>query len=368
MLKKALLATALAACLPLPSWAQNQPTPSLPSHGVPATSDLFPCQSPAGTLLNYCTVGSLFQQAGNAYWYSNDATAGIINRLNNRVFVGGATANDGKNLPTAQDWLTQAQVGFGFPDASYGYVEAAQAAVLTSATNTTAHYAIVGAARVVDGQNGGGTGVSGLCVGQSTTNTNACFGGYFESTLLNASAAAEGVEIDVRNSTGGAPVTPTPNTQSNLNGLQLACGGQYPTSATNCGAAINTWNNPGAWIAGWNVGTSALKSGAPLINAPTGHAIQWINSSGATTGSVTSSGVNVTITAGSSGVIVAGSPVQLPSFTYPSLPGCTSSTVGSMILAAGVASPTYNASLSSGAYSEPAVCTYSGSAYAWTYH
>jgi hypothetical protein len=221
-----------------------------------------------------------------------------IHRLNDRVFIGDATFNDGANPNNHADWLT----AFRVP-------------LLGSGTNMPGQLSVL-----VGGEEFGATGLlagsqslhfaaaTQSCIGAEavvvnnhpTLATNA-WGAYVEAHHTSAAVNQTfGVEIDVR--TTFASQASHPYQQGTVVGLQIGAGaGVTSTGQFSASTAIEVVDNPMPWQSGIVFSSTALV-GADGVSAGNAnaillgkdHALQWYGSSGVATGRVVGRGTSAT--------------------------------------------------------------------------
>ena len=210
----------------------------------------------------------------------------IIHRLNDRVFVGAATDNDGKHTNVVKDWM--------------------ETLIPTSTSNsqlvslaTLGQVGVFGGSRSSDvtaeGNADGTIGIMGFGIHDDTVTVRGAHGGYFEGWLRNGAAigagkAASGVEIDIVNQHSGASavdITPYAMFPAGLtNALWLASGGAKP-SVFDSSVAIGILPNGSRFRKGVVfkadslVGTDGDGSGsATVLEMAIGHQVVWRNSGG----------------------------------------------------------------------------------------
>lgn len=215
-------------------------------------------------------------------FYQNDGA--IVDRLNDRIFVAGACANDGCFPNVNQDWLTM-EPGLGWP------VFTAQMAVLSD----TNQIAFTAASRTSDqapvsnnGGNGSAIGIGGWAINDwvSPTGFRYAWAGYFEGrTAQQNQGPAYGLEVDIY-AYGGREAPPTPYAVGVLYGgygISIACGAGQ-TNATDATAGLTFINNGAKFINGIAFdansltgadGTVAGGAEATAISLGYGQGIQW---------------------------------------------------------------------------------------------
>lgn len=233
--------------------------------------------------------GNVLNQPLTSNFFSSSSAK--INRLNDRVFIGGATPHDGAGVSAQADWLTTFQLATG---RVYGFIEFSQTAVLTNSNQNAANAIVAGARTSTLAGVGNVIPFLGVAVNNNTTYATGAFGFYTEAyNMPGVLGAAFGGEIDTVNYRGAAPFTPYAQHPQEVVALQLAAGaelspaGQYPSSA-----AINIWNNNSTFDRGIVFGSSSISgatgtSGTGIAVAlGQGHMLQWYGSDSALTSSI----------------------------------------------------------------------------------
>ncbi|WP_258180020.1 hypothetical protein [Burkholderia multivorans] len=161
----------------------------------------------------------LNQPSTGQYWAQNGAN---INRLNDRVLIGGATASDASYPPVSNDWFSQFQN-------SIGYSNAVPVATLNVSPYPNANFQPVAAefsAQSLYAASAGAStiGTASYAVNNSASHATGAWAFYGEAHKTSAATASVyGMELDTRTTTG-ASISPTPYQQGNVVGLQLASG------------------------------------------------------------------------------------------------------------------------------------------------
>lgn len=281
-----------------------------PTTGVGGISDINVAANAAiaATKINFT------QPASNQFFTQNGA---VINRFNDRVFIGGATAADGAFPQVSDDW-------FSAFERSIGYASAAAPSMLFALTNNSnaSASALTAAAQSL---NLGAAGTS--CIGteayvvnnNATLATNA-WGFYGEAhRTTSAVGSIYGMELDTR--TLVASINPSPYTQGDAIGIQLGSGAGVSASGQHdASAAIQIVGNPMKWQAGivFNAdsitgadGTGGANTGVAVALAA-GHTIQWYGSASVVTGNITS---GTTSAANATGINFSGAGFQVRQLT-----------------------------------------------------
>lgn len=226
------------------------------------------------------TTGVLNQLTTGQFYSSSGAS---INRANDRLFIGGATASDAKNPEVASDWVSI------FYNAN-GYTAWQTAGDLAVETNTNVHdnNAIFAAARSL---NNTGAAQSTIGIMSTAVNNNAGFATpawaiYAEGQTVHA-GVGETIVAEFSSRSLFATIDPTPYAQGSQIGLQLSSGagvtavGQFDNSC-----AIEIVKNPMKWHKGLVFGSDSLSGDdgvtglATAIALGRGHTIQWYSAGG----------------------------------------------------------------------------------------
>lgn len=235
---------------------------------------------PAGSGVNQAATNQFFTQNG----------AGI-QRLNDRVFVGGATVCSGDFPQTTNDWLSAFYNANGYT----GYTLGGQLAVLNN-NSASAGESLVGAAQSIHFTSASTSTIGGYFVG---VNNNATLGTYAwglyaeGQRVNNTVGAAYAAEFDVRQLGASVVSDPFGQNAGSTIALQLAAGaGVSSTGQFNASAAINVAANPMPFnsgiifettsIAGAD-GTGGSNVGTAVALGP-GHQIKWYGAAGVVTG------------------------------------------------------------------------------------
>src|SRR5581483_7821545 len=253
----------------------------------------------------YTSSGAITQQLTTKFFAQDGA---VVDRLNDRIFMGGATANDGAYPNATKDWLSSIQVGWGL---SGGSIVSSQAAILTSLTSAASVALTVGS----QSQYSTGAGQSTIALEAFAINNNSTLGtnawaAYFQANRYNSvNGSVYGLELDV--SSFATTINPNPNQQGNAVGLQIASGGQYPVAGqVNTSCAIQIANNPSLFQCGINILPGSIVTNNPSLNLPPNNPIVFTNAGGHQIAAVnctdtgSSSGVSVNFTA--NGLQIAG--------------------------------------------------------------
>lgn len=216
-------------------------------------------------------------QSATNFFYQNQGAN--IQRLNDRVFIGGATVNDGNTPNVTQDWLTAFQTGLGIP---FGSIQSAEAAILTTTAQdaVTASLGLVIAARGFNANQNGQNFIAleTYALNNSPNFTNSVWAHYTEAHRLNnVVGTAIGHEID--NTQHGALVGINPYIQNfgQTIGMQFASGAQQGALATASFATnvmtislINEPSDTGLIQVGWRVKGVGISSTIASFGSGTG--------------------------------------------------------------------------------------------------
>ena len=229
------------------------------------------------------------QPATNQFFTGNGAA---IQRLNDRVFVGGATASDGAFPQVTNDWLSDFYNANGYT----GFTLGGQLAVETSTNSNSAHGLIAATQTKYQGApNVGPIALYGVGVNNHTTLSEYVWGAYIEAQQVSTMGGGSvGLEISTRNLAVSATLDPynTPPVNTTM-GLQLSCGcGVAATGQFNGTAAQIITNNPMPWNSGIVFRNNALAvvgGYAEAVSMPSSHAINWYSAAGVKAASIRSS-------------------------------------------------------------------------------
>jgi hypothetical protein len=243
-------------------------------------------------------LGPLSMSSSGQFYQGSGAK---VNRINDRLFVGPATLNNGTNAASQPDWWTQYQLAKG---RTYGFIQTAQMAVLNDSAGKDSLMGIVTGAQTT-GRPSSGAQVMGItAIGVNNANTsqaaNAAWAGYFEAfrdTTVSGNGGAYGIEIDTMNFTNATPVT-DPYSQANDQtiGIQMASGGGFSGTLYPTTVGLNFQNNNTTFDKGIVFGSNSITgatgtSGSGVaIALGRGHMLQWYGSAGVATSSILANG------------------------------------------------------------------------------
>ncbi len=159
-----------------------------------------------------------FNQPTSNQFFAQDGA--VINRFNDRLFLGGATAADGKYPPVASDW-------FNTYEASLGYTNSVPQGMLFASTSNSVSSLVAAsfAAQTLHTASAGasGIGVESFAINNNATLSTNAWAFYGEAHRVNGTVGSVyGAEFDVFNK--ASSITPNPYSQGNVIGLQLAAG------------------------------------------------------------------------------------------------------------------------------------------------
>lgn len=219
-------------------------------------------------VLNQAPTGAFFENAG-----------GVVNRINDRLFVGAATLNDGNFSSPNQDWLSQFQAGIG----DFPWISLSQQAVTTQALAVPDMYALtVGAhSASINANNGSAIALSALALNDNATLVTGTWAIYAEGHKTTAaSGPAYAAEFEVRNTVASIAITPYTQSVSQTVALQIGSGaGVSATGQFDNSAAINIRGNPVQFRSGIVFGSDAITDlgggNMRAIELAQNHRIQW---------------------------------------------------------------------------------------------
>lgn len=223
----------------------------------------------------------------NQFWTQNGAN---ILRAGDRLFVGGATANDGALPNVSQDWLAQLQLSWG----SGAYTQGATLSVLTQAAGSGG---VLGGAQTSTLTTQAAIGVEAFGISNNATTNGNTWGFYGEAHQVTGTGAASGMELDPVAHQNNATL-PTPNIQGTIRGIQIGCGGGYQTGITiyPCSVGIQFVANNQAFETAINVIRGSVVGTNPAISLPTGNGIAFYDAAGHQSGSVKASFTSTNVT------------------------------------------------------------------------
>lgn len=238
-------------------------------------------------------IAAVFKNAPNTANFlenlSGSPAGGVINRLGDRVFVGGAVVNDASFPNVVKDWFTTFETTNGRPN---GLIVNTQAAVLTN-DSPSSRVGLVVAARTstVSADTGYVQALHFTAVQDRTSSLIPATAGYAEAWRMSDSAGSvQALELDTINKGAYNAITPfTQSTKQDI-ALQIAAGGEL--TAFDSSAAINVRNNGAKFGAALMVGHNAIVGSdgstgtGHAIQLATRHQISWYNAAGQNTAGV----------------------------------------------------------------------------------
>lgn len=290
---------------------------------APANGDIWVTNAGLRTRIGNVTQGIPTLGAGNTFvgvgtHYSQNGAR--IQRVGDRMFVGGAVTNDGAFPNVTKDWLSTLQTSWGN---SISYTLPGVLNVLTI-PQPGSSYAIVGGAQTLAfAGNGAAIGTQGHAIANNPNGSKA-WGFYGEAHKVVAGAGSVyGMELDP---VAHVPAqAANPNQQGTVIGAQIACGGEYSGITQNpCSTAIQIAPNPTTFGSALNVLRGSITSGQAAVKLPTGNGISFYDAAGHQSGNITadfttsSSQLNFT----NQGLQIAGEDAS-PTAYFSKTPGST---------------------------------------------
>lgn len=224
-----------------------------PSAGAGTISDLNIAANAAiaATKIN-------FTQPSTAQFFTQNGA--VINRFNDRIFLGGATENDGAFPTVTKDWLTEFYDSNGY---TLGYTLNGQFSVLSTDSSASSEMVVSGVQSLNFPGNGAyGTAFYGVGVNNGTAHTSMgvnAFYGEVHNVVSNLNSAYV-CEFDTR--TLADPSNPTPYLQGTVVGIQMASG---------CGTTGVTFT---ASISGTTLTVTTITFALPYGSNPNSYQIQ----------------------------------------------------------------------------------------------
>lgn len=213
-------------------------------------------------------------------FWPDAAPAGVIQRLYDRVFIGGATECDGTLANVGKDWM-ETERAFTTRNSQF------------ACTSTIGQAAILGSSRTSDSLNVGSEGcigILGFAVNNNATQIQSAYAGYFEARKKPGGGRTHGIEIDIVNQGAGVVTDPYGlfGPQGLTNALWVASGGGV-AGANPASVGIAIVNNGQTFFKGIVFQGNAIEGTDGVTGVGTamafakGHVISWFNSSGAQT-------------------------------------------------------------------------------------
>ena len=231
--------------------------------------------------------------AAGGFW-PDGSPAGVIQRLYDRVFIGGAAQADGTLANVAKDWL----------ETERPYTTRNSQMAVTS---TIGQGALLGGSRTSDSADSGSMGCIGgnfFAINNNSVQVQSAYAGYFEARRKAGAGVTHGIEIDVVNQ--GSGVTVHPYTIAPLgmtNGLWLASGGEV-AGANPASIGLGIINNGASFDKGILfqnnaiTGTNGVTGTGTAIGMAKGHLLTWYNPTGAPASYIYSDASSSTMGAG----------------------------------------------------------------------
>lgn len=243
-------------------------------------ADLASTTTGSGAALIGWPTGYAINQLGTGQHFGQNGAA--IHKLNDRLLLSAATANDGLFPNVAKDWPSTEWVNGGFSSGP------TVSAILGIANNAAPNNAIgvFAAVRTKDFTSAGTASlpIFGVAWNDNATLATKAWGGYFEAHRTTATAGEiYGLEVDTRSLT--ATITPTPWQQGDVVGVQVASGAEWnATGQFDASAGIQFAANPKKFKVGINfMNDSLVDLGGGIKEAialPTGSLIRSYHSGG----------------------------------------------------------------------------------------
>lgn len=226
-------------------------------------------------------LGDTITQTSSGDFYAEQGAK--IQRLRDRVFVGGAANHNGTNIGAQPDWLTTYLISKG---RTFGFQHVAQMAVLADGvTSNEAGNAFLAAARTSTFTNlGNAVGVLGVGVNDETVVAGCgAWGGYFEGFQnADANGPCYGAEIDTINFKTAVDSDPYSQAPTQVVALQIGSGAEFAGS-TDATAGIQFRSNGARFRKGIVFGNDSLlgtdgagTGTAVALSLACGHGIQQI--------------------------------------------------------------------------------------------
>jgi len=227
-------------------------------------------------------LGQINQTATGDFYVEDGA---VVQRMNDRVFMGGGTAHDGTDVAAQDDWLTTYILSTG---RTFAFQQGAQAAILTNNSRYASNALVAGAQTVhyTDARNA--IAVIGVGVNNNATLGTGAWGGYFEGFRDTSSVGPTyASEHDSINRVNSVPVT-TPYSQAGnqIVSVQIASGGEYANGVYDASVAINIKDNGAKYLRGIVFGNNSLTGSngttgtAEALSFAKGHGQIWYASGG----------------------------------------------------------------------------------------
>lgn len=258
---------------------------------------------------DYSTFANYMDDTLNGYYAGQ---GGEIQRLTDRVFMGGAAWNTGQQTTLNNDWLTTFQNSIGRDG---GWIQISQSAALNAEDpQGVIGFLAASQSKYITSAGLNSIGAVFMGVNNSTVLQNT-YAVYTEAYRMSgATGGAYGLEIDTINYASLYTIDAyTQNIQQTV-GIQLAAGGELsPSTQFPSSAAINIRNNGSTFQRGIIFGNDALTDcdgttgTAIAIEMAKGHGIHWLKSANVYTcaiyGDVSDPDRSTTMTFDNNGVV-----------------------------------------------------------------
>jgi len=227
---------------------------------------------------------------------SNAPENAVVNRVNDRLLIGGAAANDAAYPNVEKDWFTRHEVCNGRAN---GIIVSSQSAVLTS-ESPGARVALVAAAQTatVSSDTGYVQSLSFSAVQNRTSSLIPITAGYAEGWRMDDEAGSViCLELDPINLGDYREISPFAQDAKQSVALQLAAGGEV--GEADASAAINIRANGTKFGKGIVFGNDSIRGSdgvsgqGEAIAFATHHAMGWRNAAGEQTGVIMGQTANV---------------------------------------------------------------------------
>ena len=294
-----------------------------------ANTATFPANTGTVAELNLTQTFSVLQNFNSLFtissgkWFTNDAPPAIEFRSNDgRAFIGDAAVNYPNNSTCGTgDWFTNFENTTS--NGPCAYISSFGLVVESSATNSNSTGGILGAGQTKLNNSNGAFGVMGFALNNNSANTGHAFAAYLECdiTLVNTHSGCYGLELDVGNFASNAQSgTPDPFTQSDIVGIQVACGsGVTSPTRFQCGSGIQVVNNDQPFKVGINFLNSGITtqtifgiSLSPAVVMPVNYAVVWYSAAGTTAGGITVDNFGNVLIAGNGSLKYNGTVITVP--------------------------------------------------------
>ena len=256
-------------------------------------------------------------------WFTNDSPPAIEFRSNDgRAFIGDAAVNyPNNNACGTGDWFTIFEASTS--NTGCAYISSFGLVVESSATNVASTGGILGAGQTKLNNTNAAFGIMGFALNNNSANTGHAFASYFECniTIVNIHSGCYGIELDVGNFASNAQSgTPDPFTQSDIVGIQIACGsGVSSPTRFLCGSGIQVVNNDQLWKVGINFLSGGITTQtifgialSPAIVMPVNYAVVWYSAAGTTAGGITVDSFGNVLIAGTGSLKYNGTIITVP--------------------------------------------------------